>query len=214
MISACKLTAAAACLAVLAAAGCDGGAPPEEHWWEQPGAQGGLPYDPSSAAGEAAPPAQIICTMCLINTDVGVSQDFEEQLTLPELELRLPEEVLKYRRLHRDMPAEVREAMAAHNVRNYSVFVGYVEPDYYAVRYFEYVGTSYVVDMRALDRDGAYRAWRRECEAYEVALIAPSASPWEAVMDQIFHAELTPGSLRASETASPDEEGAALPAVP
>jgi L-rhamnose mutarotase len=143
--------------------------------------------------------------MFLLNTDAGEPEDFDD-LTLPELELKIPSAVIHYRRLHRKMPLEVREALAAHNVRNYSVYVGYAEPEYYGVRYYEYVGLNYVLDMAELDRDEAYRTWRADCERYEVPLIGAAVNPWEAAMDEVFHAELTPGSLRTAREMEGGEE--------
>ncbi len=67
-----------------------------------------------------------------------------------------PEKLDEYRRLHAEPWAEVNAALAAANIRNYSIYLR--EPENLLFGYWEYVGTDYAADMQKL---GALEVTRR-----------------------------------------------------
>jgi len=103
-----------------------------------------------------------------------------------------PDKVEDYLQLHKQVPVAVKKALREHHVRNYSIYLKMVESNElddqnYAVRYYEYVGSSHEVDMTMLARDPDFRQWRDACEACQLSLLPPSSGEWWAPMGEIFH---------------------------
>lgn len=165
----------------------------------QPGFAGGGTEDQTDSSHKESGPRKRFCAVYLLNTSIeegaGPGQKDKAGENPVPAEGRLPLAVRKYKQLHDDMPAAVVEAMARCNLRNYSVYVGAVRGEYagyYAVRYFEYVGTDPEVDFRMLARDPAFRRWQEECEACQVVLLPVTGEPLGPFMEQIFHNDLLP----------------------
>lgn len=159
----------------------------------------GQAVDPAVTATQDAASWKRYCSLCLLNTAVDEPQDAkatkeQEKPQARSSTRRLPNEVQKYKRLYDEIPAEVIKAMATHNIRNYSVHIGLVSGDYYAVRYFEYSGSNPEVDLTLLARNPAYRKWEEACAACQVVLLPVSNSPLGPFMEEIFYKELRPDS--------------------
>ena len=100
-----------------------------------------------------------------------------------------PPRVLEYRRLHREIPAAVVQALGNYHIHNYSVHIARIQDEYYAVRYFEYRGRDFTLDMAGLDRDADYRPWRDQCEACQVTMLPLRAEQWWAPLQEIGHVD-------------------------
>lgn len=166
--------------------------------------------DPAVTATQDAASWKRYCSLYLLSTTVEDSKASKateegEKPRTTTAGSRLPETVRKYKTLHDEIPADVVKAMTEHNVRNYSVHIGLVSGDYYAVRYFEYSGSNPEVDLTLLSRHPAYRKWDEACEACQVVLLPVSASPMGPFMEEIFHKELRPDG-HGSQAAPPDAE--------
>ena len=98
-----------------------------------------------------------------------------------------PPGVKEFRRLHREIPPAVVRAIRDNHFRNYSVHIAQIRDDYYAVRYFEYVGQDFAVDMASLEHDPDYRQWRNQWEACQVTLLPLSDNQWWAPLKEIGH---------------------------
>jgi len=165
--------------------------------------------DPAVTATQDAASWKRYCSLYLLNTAVDEPQDAkvpkeQEKRQARSSTSRLPEAVQKYKRLYDEIPAEVIKAMATHNVRNYSVHIGLVSGDYYAVRYFEYSGSNPEVDLTLLARDPAYRKWEEACSACQVVLLPVSNAPLGPSMEEIFHKDLHPYSNITGPSTVPD----------
>jgi len=100
-----------------------------------------------------------------------------------------PDKEEEFRQLHQKIPGPVKEAIRESGIRNYSVFV-YSTPDqfqFYAIRYYEYVGDEHEGDMAALARDPDFKAWRNACEECEVTLLPLKSGKWWSPGKEVLH---------------------------
>lgn len=100
-----------------------------------------------------------------------------------------PPRVKEFRRLHREIPAAVVQALRTYHFGNYSVHIAQVRDDYYAVRYFEYGGSDFALDMASLEHDPDYRQWRDQWEACQMTLLPLRDNQWWAPLHEIGHVE-------------------------
>lgn len=112
-----------------------------------------------------------------------------QEVELPIDSSHEPPAVQEFRRLHREIPAEVKRAMQAYHLHNYSVHIAPIRDDYYAVRYFEYLGDDLVLDMASLERDPDYRRWSERCEACQLTMLPLSTEQWWAPLEEIGHVD-------------------------
>jgi len=145
------------------------------------------------------------CSLFLLNATPEVPDDVKDPEKKGDLidgswEKRLPMTVRKYKQLHDEIPAEALRAMAEHHLRNYSVHIAQVKGEFYVVRYYEYAGTDYPLDMNILVRDPAFRKWREACEACEIAMLPVSDALMGATLEEIFHKDLGSPAVKTTST--------------
>ena len=161
--------------ASLIAGGCDeppSNELPNDRWWSDPQSAAPVRPGPAATAGPFDPSAirQRYCSIILLN----------------------PDKVQEYVNLHSDVPRDVQEALRAHSIRNYSIYLkGSTGTDFdsqfYVVRYYEYVGSNHEVDMTILARNSDYQQWQHACEACQVSMLPLSSGRWWAPMEELFH---------------------------
>ncbi|MEV8213983.1 L-rhamnose mutarotase [Leifsonia sp. NPDC077715] len=96
----------------------------------------------------------------------------------------LPEENrLEYERLHANAWPGVLAALAASNIRNYSIF----RHGELLFSYMEYVGDDYEADLRLLSEDPVTRAWLRLCGPLQLPLEDRRDDEWWKSLPEIFH---------------------------
>ena len=66
-----------------------------------------------------------------------------------------PEKIDQYVEMHRNVPTEVCEIMAAHHHRNHSVYL-YGDKLF---QYFDYTGTDFEADMKQMRQMPVMQAW-------------------------------------------------------
>lgn len=92
----------------------------------------------------------------------------------------------RYRELHAGAWPGVLERMRLSNLRNFSIFVAELEGRRYLFSYFEYTGTDYEADMRAIAEDPETRRWWAETDPCQEPL--PNRAPgahWSE-MESVF----------------------------
>lgn len=90
-----------------------------------------------------------------------------------------------YRRLHADDEPGVRDLLAAHGIRNFSIFLQRLpDGNLYEFAYFEYDGADLERDLAALDREPRNRDWLARCDPMQRPL--PGATSW-TMMESIYH---------------------------
>jgi len=98
-----------------------------------------------------------------------------------------PDKVEEFRKLHKDIPPDVQQALHEHKIRNYSVYLRLIDDQYYVIRYYEYLGTEHEVDVAALARNPAFQKWRDAYEACQVTLLPLASGDWWAFLEEIGH---------------------------
>jgi len=97
-----------------------------------------------------------------------------------------PEMEAVYRELHANAWESVTACLARFHIRNYSIFITELEGRKYLFSYFEYTGSDYEQDMRAVAADPETQRWWRETDPCQIQLPgrAPGAN-WSD-MERVF----------------------------
>lgn len=98
-----------------------------------------------------------------------------------------PEAIAEYKRLHADVWPKVLKQIQNSNIRNYSIYLK--EPENIMFAYFEYVGTDYDADMKAMAADPTTQEWWSVCEPLQAPLDTRKPGEWWASMEEVFHTE-------------------------
>jgi L-rhamnose mutarotase len=100
----------------------------------------------------------------------------------------LPEKEAEYRRLHSAAWPAVLDAIAAANIRNYSIFLR----DGMLFSYLEYVGNDYAADMATLATDEATRRWWALTDPCQAPIEGARQGEWWAEATEVFHTDGSP----------------------
>ena len=96
-----------------------------------------------------------------------------------------PEGVEEYKRLHADVWPDVLRQIERSNIRNYSIFLK--EPENLLFAYYEYHGSDYDADMRAMAADPRTQEWWAINMPLQKPLDTRNDGEWWAEMPEIFH---------------------------
>ena len=96
-----------------------------------------------------------------------------------------PEHRDEYVRQHAAVWPEVLERIKRSNIRNYSIYLR----DGILFAYFEYVGSDFAADMRAMAADPATRRWWALMEPMQEKWPTASTEEWWSNMTEVFHLE-------------------------
>ena len=97
-----------------------------------------------------------------------------------------PEKEQYYRQLHGNAWPVVLARLKKSNIRNYSIYITELDGKKYLFSYFEYAGTDFEADMKALSDDPETRRWWRETDPCQIQL--PNRKPganWSE-MEMVF----------------------------
>ncbi len=123
---------------------------------------------------------------------------------------KLPPAVEKYMSLQKSIPPQVFQAMQKANIRNYSVFLTQLEQNYVAIRYFDYIGNDYDLDMVGLLRNEDYSKWNSQCEECQIPMMGKGKNgkvAWEIMADEVVYNSLAESNADNADNASqPDGE--------
>ncbi|MFF3464669.1 L-rhamnose mutarotase [Streptomyces sp. NPDC002619] len=93
-----------------------------------------------------------------------------------------PEELEKYRELHRNVPRPVLDTLRDCHIRNYSIhLLGDL-----LFGYFEYHGDDLAADMARMAADEATQAWWRCTAPCQQRVEEAAPGEWWASMEQVF----------------------------
>ena len=98
-----------------------------------------------------------------------------------------PEAIAEYKRIHAAVWPKVLDRIRASNMRNYTIFLK--EPENLLFAYFEYVGTDYEADMKAIAADAATQEWWKITDPMQNALDTRKPGEWWASMEDVFHTD-------------------------
>jgi L-rhamnose mutarotase len=92
----------------------------------------------------------------------------------------------RYRELHADVWTGVLARLRESHVRNYSIYIAELAGRKYLFSYFEYTGSDFEADMRAIAADPETRRWWRETDPCQIRLPdAPPGSQWTP-LERVF----------------------------
>ena len=100
------------------------------------------------------------------------------------LKLR-PEHRDEYVRQHAQVWPGVLEQIHRSNIRNYSIYLR----DGILFAYFEYVGSDFAADMRAMAADAETRRWWALMEPMQEKWPSAMEQEWWADMPEVFHVD-------------------------
>lgn len=98
------------------------------------------------------------------------------------------DKIEEYRRLHAAVWPGVLEAIGAHHLRNYSIYLRKL-PDgrTYLFSYFEYAGKDFDADMARLAADPVTQEWWAVCKPCHEPFADRAPGEWWAGMEEVFH---------------------------
>jgi L-rhamnose mutarotase len=95
-----------------------------------------------------------------------------------------PEKAEEYKRLHASAWPSILRQISASNIRNYSIFLR--EPENLLVGMFEYHGTDYDADMKAMAEDPETKKWWALTDPCQTPLDSAASGEWWAPMEEVF----------------------------
>lgn len=103
----------------------------------------------------------------------------------------IPKEgIAEYRRLHANTWPSVLRMINKCNIRNYSIYLGEVEPDkYYLFSYFEYIGSDFDADKVGMAKDKTTQNWWKHTDPLQKPLPTRKQGEWWAGWEEVFHFE-------------------------
>ena len=100
------------------------------------------------------------------------------------------ESIAEYKRLHADTWPGVLRMIEQGNIRNYSIYLGEVEPGkYYLFSYFEYVGDDFEADMAKMAADETTKKWWKHTDPLQIPVTTRKKGEWWHNMEEIFHTD-------------------------
>jgi len=100
-----------------------------------------------------------------------------------------PEKEQYYRQLHANAWPSVLAQLKKSGFRNYSIFVTEIEGKRYLFSYFEYAGSDFAADMRAMADDPETQRWWTETDPCQIQLPARQSGANWSDMERVFFME-------------------------
>ena len=96
-----------------------------------------------------------------------------------------PEKIAEYKALHASPWPEMDEALSAANIRNYSIYLR--EPENLLFGYWEYAGSDFEADMKALGEKAVTKRWLALTDPCQMPLKSAAEGEWWAFMPEVYH---------------------------
>ncbi len=91
-----------------------------------------------------------------------------------------------YRQLHAEVWDTVINRIKASHIRNYSIYITKIEGKHYLFSYFEYTGTDYESDMKAMADDESIKRWWKETDPCQFQLPSKKEGDQWSLMEMVF----------------------------
>lgn len=96
-----------------------------------------------------------------------------------------PEKKAEYRELHSHAWPSILRQISASNIRNYSIYLR--EPENLLFGIFEYHGTDYEADMKAMGEDPETKRWWALTDPCQSPLDSAGEGEWWVPLEEVFH---------------------------
>ena len=101
-----------------------------------------------------------------------------------------PECIIAYTQLHAATWPGVLDAIDEGNIRNYSIYLGQIEPGKYLLfSYFEYIGDNFEADMDRIANDKITQVWWAYTDPLQIRLPSRKEGENWSNIDEVFHAD-------------------------
>jgi L-rhamnose mutarotase len=99
-----------------------------------------------------------------------------------------PEKLAYYKQLHAHAWPAVLKKISECNIRNYSIYLKYIDGKPYLFSYFEYTGTNFDADMKKMAADSTTQRWWKETDPCQLPLpdAAEKHQVWSGA-EEVFH---------------------------
>ena len=99
-----------------------------------------------------------------------------------------PEKLAYYKQLHAQAWPAVLAKITECNIRNYSIYLQYIDGKPYLFSYFEYTGRNFEADMKKMAADSVTQRWWRETDPCQLPLpeAAEAGQIWSEA-EEVFH---------------------------
>ncbi|MEO9167884.1 MAG: L-rhamnose mutarotase, partial [Aestuariivirga sp.] len=91
-----------------------------------------------------------------------------------------PEKIAEYRRLHAEPWPEMNQALNAAHIHNYSIYLR--EPENLLFGYWEYSGSDFEADMKALGEMALTKRWLALTDPCQKRLDSAAKDEWWSMM--------------------------------
>ena len=98
-----------------------------------------------------------------------------------------PDVIAEYKRIHAAVWPEVLAAIAASNIRNYTIFLK--EPENLLFAYWEYHGTDFAADLAKMAQVPRMRDWWVITDPMQMPFDTCKPGEWWARMEDVFHTD-------------------------
>ena len=98
-----------------------------------------------------------------------------------------PDVIAEYKRIHAAVWPEVLAAIAASNIRNYTIFLK--EPENLLFAYWEYHGTDFAADLAKMAQVPRMRDWWVITDPMQMPFDTRKPGEWWARMEDVFHTD-------------------------
>lgn len=98
-----------------------------------------------------------------------------------------PDVIAEYKRIHAAVWPEVLAAIAASNIRNYTIFLK--EPENLLFAYWEYHGTDFAADLARMAEAPRMREWWAITDPMQMPFDTRKGGEWWARMENVFHTD-------------------------
>lgn len=101
-----------------------------------------------------------------------------------------PSKIAEYKKLHTNAWPAVLKQIKKSNIRNYSIYLKEIEPGkWYLFSYFEYVGSDFNADMKAMAKDPTTQKWWKATDPCQKPIpTAKKGEKW-SMMEEVFYTQ-------------------------
>jgi L-rhamnose mutarotase len=136
--------------------------------------------------------ARRILELCLNSAHYGILAGAQQQMAKGFKMQRMgmmigirPEDIPEYKRLHADVWPEILARLSKSNITNFSIFLR--EPENVLFAYWEYLGSDFEADDKAIADDPKTKEWWKLCGPMQVPLETRAEGDWWTSMEEVFH---------------------------
>jgi L-rhamnose mutarotase len=96
----------------------------------------------------------------------------------------------EYKQLHAAVWPDVLRRIKQSHFQNYSIYVRRLDDgQHYLFSHFEYTGSDFEADMRAMAADETTQRWWAVCMPCQIPLNSRAPGEWWAGMEEVFHCD-------------------------